>query len=303
MLSQTYQFFETIPLAGALFRKFKYPLKRAFHYYLNPEARKSWGWRIQDVLSAPDNRFIPRVAEAGQMVEGYLIMHNGIRIFPNSYCGEPMRLMLEKNRGVHEPQEERLFMEVLKHMPEGPLMLELGANWGFYSMWFHLQTRNPSCFLVEPLPGCLEFGQQNFALNKMQGKFIHGLIGASSGRTGEGIPILCVDDLVAEHGIKHVHILHADIQGAEADMLAGAQKTISARKVDYIFISSHSSELHEMCRSWLLRQGFVLIADADLKETYSYDGLLVARRSELKGLEPVPISKKRGGQQASPLLG
>jgi hypothetical protein len=290
-----YRVLEGIPLAGPAFTRLKYASKRSFCYYLSPAVRKQWAPRIQDVLDCPDNAFIPRHRLAGRLIGGQVIMHNGLKIAPDSYFGEPMRLILEKNRGVHEPQEERVFQEVLPWLPHKAVMVELGAYWGFYSLWFHQQIKQPRCILVEPDVLLLQYGKDNFALNGFRGTFHRSLVGARAGRADDGTPILSVDDLLRDEAVEHLHILHADIQGAEADMLAGARQALEARKVDYIFISTHSNQLHGACRAFLQDRNYLVLADADLQETYSFDGLLVARRAELAGLDPVPIAKKAPG--------
>src|SRR5262249_36874471 len=40
-------------------------------------SHENGGYRPRQVRACPDNAFIPRVPEAGQMVDGYQIMHNG----------------------------------------------------------------------------------------------------------------------------------------------------------------------------------------------------------------------------------
>jgi hypothetical protein len=72
--------------------------------------------KIRDVCAAPDNQRIPRSPQAGQIVGGHLIMHNGLPVIPDSYTGEGMTRLLAKNSGVHEPQEELAFMEVLSRI-------------------------------------------------------------------------------------------------------------------------------------------------------------------------------------------
>src|SRR3954464_7231994 len=68
-----------------------------------------WPQRYKDVLSSADNAFIPRVPDAGKVIDGAQVMHNGLRIARGSYYGYPITRMLRLNRGVHEPQEERAF--------------------------------------------------------------------------------------------------------------------------------------------------------------------------------------------------
>lgn len=261
-------------------------------YCCQPELRSHWQARIDDVRNCPDNQYIPRVDNAGEMTGDCLVMHNGLRIVKGSYYGIGMLLLLKHNQGVHEPQEELIFMEVLKYMPEEAVMIELGAYWGFYSMWFHKEVKNPTCYLIEPEPRNLEFGRENFAKAKMWGSFRQGFVGATSGKSDDGVDIICVDDFIAEHAIDRIHILHADIQGAEYDMLIGAGKALRDDKIDYIFISTHTNELHQRCLALLADYDFDILAEADVSASYSMDGIVAARRSSLKGMGPVHISKK-----------
>ena len=49
--------------------------------------------------------------------------------------------MLLENKGVHEPQEEKAFLEVLNYVEKGSTMIELGSYWGFYSLWFNKKIK------------------------------------------------------------------------------------------------------------------------------------------------------------------
>ncbi|HJN11214.1 MAG: hypothetical protein QGG09_13435 [Pirellulaceae bacterium] len=118
--------------------------------------------RIRELRADPSNERIVRVPLAGQIVDGYLITHNGLRVLPNDpgYVS-----LLQSNRGCHEPQEEFLFQEVLPHIRPGGVILELGAYWAFYSMWFAKVVPNARCYLVEPRQKNLRVGKANFATN------------------------------------------------------------------------------------------------------------------------------------------
>ncbi len=228
--------------------------------------------RVRRVLECPNNAFIPRQADAGKIIGNTQTMHNGLRIARGSYYPELIEEMLVKNKGVHEPQEEKMFMEVLKKLPAGATMLELGAYWAFYSMWFRKEVPGAVNYLVEPDAANLEYGKKNFELNGMKGNFIEG-------RVGKGF--LSVDGIMQQQGIKHVDVLHADIQGAELEMLHGAKQSIAEGKINYVFLSTHSQKLHLDCLRFLKKHGFFILFSADYeKETYSYDGIIVAKRSE-----------------------
>jgi hypothetical protein len=264
----------------------------AWHLRMGKQSKETWRRRTEQVVACPDNAHIPRVRGAGSVWRGYQLMHNGIRIHTHSYYGYAVTRMLRKNRGVHEPQEERMFREVLRYMGPGAVMVELGAYWGFYSMWFCQAVPNAVCHLVEPDAKGLASGKRNFELNGMNGTFQQAFVGAGPGMGEGGVRITTVDEIVAEKGIGRIDILHSDIQGFELEMLQGAARTLDAGKVDYIFISTHSSDLHAQCRRHLEGKGYVILASADLEESYSFDGLIVARRSEVKGLGTVEISRR-----------
>ena len=76
-------------------------------------------------------------------------------------------------------------------------------------------------------------------------------------------------------------------------MLKGSIKLLEEKKIGYCFISTHSNELHEQCKTMLLKFGYVLVADANLDESYSFDGILVMKNPAYPGIEAVEISKKK----------
>jgi hypothetical protein len=251
-----------------------------------------WEKRIAHVLSSADNAFIPKVADAGQIKSGKQIMHNGLKIHLGSYYGPEYAKMLLLSKGVHEPQEERVFMEVLKGLPDGAVMLEMGAFWSFYSMWFQHEVKNAVNYLVEPDAFNLGQGQRNFALNGMKGTFMQAFVGKET-KAGDPVGTLSVDGIVAKHNIPFIHVLHSDIQGFEGDMLIGAAKSFAEKKIGYVFVSTHSNAIHDQCRRFLLDQQFVILADANIDESFSEDGLIVARAPNFSGIGPVPISKRK----------
>lgn len=241
-----------------------------------------WRARIDAVLACTDNAHIPRVANAGELRDGRIVMHNGLLVGALGYYGGGILNMLVENRGVHEPQEERAFAEVLRHLPAGGVMIELGAYWGFYSMWFLKECPGGRAILVEPDAKHLLSGRQNFEMNGFQGAFEAGYAGKRSGVARDGTPTTTLDDLVRRHQIERLTILHSDIQGAELDMLEGGRETFSRGMVDYVFISTHSNELHRGCLEKLRSYGFTILVSCDLDVTVSYDGVIVAKRNGLE---------------------
>ncbi|MCO6400749.1 MAG: FkbM family methyltransferase [Verrucomicrobia bacterium] len=245
--------------------------------------------RIDDVLACPDNQYIPRAPKAG-VLDGYRItMHNGVKVCAHGYFGAGALNMLLETGGVHEPQEERAFERLITWLPERPVMLELGACWAYYSLSL-LQARPlASCYMVEPDRFNMVAGKLNFKINGRKGHFTRAWVDEHPKRNPRTISI---DSFCAEHAIERLHILHSDIQGFELPMLKGAQAMLSQQRVDYVFISSHSNALHEACRAELVKHRYVILASANLDESYSVDGILVAKREALPTPEPIEISLK-----------
>jgi Methyltransferase FkbM domain len=213
---------------------------------------------------------IERVPMAGFLDSDQVYLHNGLRVpvaGPGAYYG-PFSQLLVINRGVHEPLEEFVFQEVLKRLPDEPSMIELGAYWGHYSMWLKKERPKGQVILVEPEPECLKAGQDNFARNGFKGEFIRAFVG-----TGK----FEIDDFFRNRKIKRLDILHTDIQGFEVEMLRGARDVLTRRRVHYLFISTHSQQIHGEIVGQLDNLGYRVEISSDFDvQTTSFDGFVFA---------------------------
>jgi hypothetical protein len=234
--------------------------------------------RFREVVSDPNNLRIPRLEYAGMVYPDkesgnlVVIMHNGIRVLlgEHAYYGNFAEILII-NRGVHEPQEEYAFGEVLKYIDPGLPMIELGSYWGFYSLWYRQRFPGVPVFLCEPDENRLKAGMRNFELNGEAGEFIHQGIGPGG---------FDLNQFVLERGIERLGILHADIQGAEGYLLSSIAPLLTAQRIDYLFVSTHSQELHRECISRLQEFGYRVLADADFDNgTFAYDGVIVVASS------------------------
>lgn len=250
-----------------------------------------WPMRRRLAVTCRDNLHIERVPGAGDLENGVMTTHSGLKILAESYYGQGNADLMAANRGVHEPQEEYVFQEVLRRLDSGSNMLELGAYWGYYSLWFLQAVKDGQVYLVEPETENLEVGRRNFSLNGCRGDFTQALVGAAPDPQASP-PQISVDSFLRDRKIAHLTILHSDIQGYEVAMLQGARDSFASRRVDYVFISTHGIWLHLECLEFLRHHDYVILASADKFESYSLDGLIVARRRELFGCPPIQISRR-----------
>jgi len=254
--------------------------------------------RVKTTTSCGDCEYIPKVHNAGEIVDGYKIMHNGLKVVHGGYHGDWMAEIIKSLRGHHEPQEEKAFYEILKDVSRGGVMIEFGSNWAYYSAWFNKNVEDATNIMIEPTNKKLEVGKKNFEVNNMKGVFENAFVGRSVingakfvdwDKKTYDMDQLCVDDIVDRHNLDKVDIVHADIQGAEFEMLHGSIKSIAKNKIRYFVISTHGNALHDYCGLFLETHGFHIICDHTVAQSYSGDGLLVA---SLNNSKKINISKR-----------
>lgn len=230
--------------------------------------------RFREIVSDPLNLVIKRDTRAGFVDRGFVFLHNGLKVpisGPDAYYGE-FSSILVINRGVHEPLEEFVFQEVLKRLPASPVMLELGAYWGHYSMWLKSVHADAIVHLVESSAENLNSGIRNFETNGLTGFFVHASVGRGH---------LLVDRYLHESGIDHLDVLHSDIQGFEAEMLEGCAGALTEHRIDHLFISTHSADLHSEVVSRLSDLRYRIEVSSDFEcDTTSYDGFIFASSPE-----------------------
>jgi hypothetical protein len=236
--------------------------------------------RFREVVSDPLNLLIERDPRAGMVEDGLVWLHNGHRVpfeGEQAYYGRFSELLVI-NRGVHEPLEEYVFQELMRIIPQEPMMLELGAYWGHYSMWMKRLRARARVFLVEPMEENIAIGKANFLRHGYEGTFIRSVVGKTHFK---------VDEFLKERGYPRLDILHSDIQGYEVEMLEGAAESFRRELVDYVFISTHSQSLHDQTVAALSAYGMrVEISSGFDEETTSYDGFVLASRPALPAAFP-----------------
>ena len=234
--------------------------------------------RYREVVSDPINLLIDRVENAGYLNEDNTItLHNGNKVtFTGefSYYSDYSNILII-NRGVHEPLEEFCFQEVLKQIQvNSPVIIELGSYWAHYSMWFLQKFSSGIAYLVEPHITHLNAGINNFKINGFSGIFINQAVAKNNFE---------IDKFVLENNIENITILHCDIQANEIDMLNISEKSLRSHMVDYIFISTHSQEIHLDAISILKDYGYRVEVSSDFdSHTTSWDGFILATSPKVK---------------------
>lgn len=253
--------------------------------------------RAQMTISCHDADDIPKVKNAGKIMEkdgqNVQVMHNGLLVKSGGYYGTWMADIIKALKGHHEPQEEKVFYEIVKRIDSGGTMIELGSFWAYYSLWFNKVVKNARNVCCEPDENNIKIGEINANLNGADLTFVKGAAGCEKGkiinfpmdsRPGEvvEVPIIPTDELVEMNKLDRVDLLHIDVQGVELESLEGARKTIESGKLRFLIVSTHhyvfSSDpaTHFKCAEFIESLGGHIIANHTIPESFSGDGLIAA---------------------------
>jgi hypothetical protein len=146
---------------------------------------------------------------------------------------------------------------------------------------------------LEPDPNHINIAIKNACINSLEDQFtaINGVSAAATspvvGLTTESkvtldLPGYTVEDLMQSTGHSVIEILHCDAQGAEVHVVDQAISLGTSQRLRFCIISTHSYEItndpltHQNCLEKLRSAGAHIIAEHDVHESFSGDGLIAA---------------------------
>ena len=220
------------------------------------------------------------------------LMFNGIQVVAGGYYGPWQQDLITRCHGHHEPQEEVVFAELLRHLPPQATMIELGGFWSLYSIWFLMGEPGRRAVVVEPDPAHLEIGRRNAALNGVSAEFVIAFVGgeprppelfATENSGMVATPCVSVPSLVHSHSIDHLDLLHCDAQGVELAVVESIVELAQAGRIGWLVLSTHHHSIsgdpltHQRCLALLRHAGATILVEHDVQESFSGDGLIVAK--------------------------
>ena len=241
--------------------------------------------RFREIVSDPLNLLIQRVPQAGLVRNGWVSLHNGNLVpieGPGAYFGDFSQILVI-NRGVLEPLSEFIFQELLKRLPQAPVMIELGEFSGYYGMWMKRARPEARVVLVGAKQKRLEAAQAVFAHNALEAEFVTALLRRDAFE---------VDAFVADQGGGLLDVILIDSKGAEVEMLDGAAGLLERRGVGYLLVATHSDTLHEAVIERLARAGYrIETASGFGADTTSHKGVVFASNPDaapvFEGFDPM----------------
>jgi FkbM family methyltransferase len=236
-------------------------------------------------------------------------MHNGLKVLAGGYYGDWMTKLIQGLRGHHEPQEERLFHELIRLLPADATMIEVGSFWSYYTLWFLKGWPRRRAVALEPDPAHLAVGRANAEINGLTPAFVHAVAGECDTSPAPfqtevsgiiDLPCLSVPGLMRTQGLERLDLLHCDAQGAEYTVLRGCLELIQAGRLGWVCVSTHHHSIsgdpltHQRCLALLRGAGAFVEAEHDVQESFSGDGVILARFGPpLAGWRTPELSRNR----------
>lgn len=176
---------------------------------------------------------------------------------------------------------------------DGDTCVDVGANIGCVTVLWRRTNRTGRIVAIEPHPIALAMLRANLALND-ETTATSVVAAAAGARAGEVIvqvdrdgqtmarhpgldvvwgapykhatelrvPCRTLDDLLEAERIDHVHLMKIDVEGFEAECLAGAARTLA--RVDRLILEYHAPALRADCIDRLSAAGFAIEEHAPL---------------------------------------
>ncbi|HEX2454092.1 MAG TPA: FkbM family methyltransferase [Vicinamibacterales bacterium] len=170
--------------------------------------------------------------------------------------------------GRYEPQETQIASRLVR---PGMTVIDVGANWGYFTLLTaHLTGPSGRILALEPHPVLAAMLAENVRLNHLaqiechtvaagRARGILPLVGFDEAGGNWGLSrvardfastqLTChvqqVDDLVVERRLPRVDLIKIDVEGSEADVLAGMADGLRDARYRHVLLECHPIQLAE----------------------------------------------------------
>lgn len=185
--------------------------------------------------------------------------------------------------------ELKLSTFFVKLATEGGLLIDVGANYGYFSCLWAGQHPQNQVLAFEPAPGNLDGLENNIDKNHLSGRIeiLPIALGKEKGRmrfdirienkqTGWGgltmdnssnsleVQVDTLDNYANEHNITSIDLLKIDTEGADTWVLYGAENLLKQKKIKHIFFEHNFGRMKDLqiergaAREFLEKCGYVV---------------------------------------------
>jgi FkbM family methyltransferase len=204
---------------------------------------------------------------------------------------------------LDELYRERLYDQLADFVPgTASTVVDVGANVGMFAV--RQARRGAQVYAFEPNPDCYRRLSRTVVENGLTDEIsaLNYAVGTGTGTATLSVPnnqtalgsltivdattttasaivrMTSLDQILPALGVEHVDLLKIDTEGAEVDVLRGAQRMLDC--TDRIILEYHSDELREEVGTLFCRHGFEQVLHVDTPAPYLPDaGMIYAQRA------------------------
>ncbi len=164
--------------------------------------------------------------------------------------------------GVVEPQWRGYFVNFIK---QAKVFVDVGAaSDGYYTLLATRLNKDVIIVALEPSPTEYEYLVHNVKINKVMNRVLCLNMGLSDHMEetimeGKRVKFVRLDDLVSKLNLESVDIIKVDVEGAGAQVIKGAEKTIEKHK-PIIFFEVHNKSEKAIIKQ-LAKRGYKVIRE------------------------------------------
>ncbi|MGA2263185.1 MAG: FkbM family methyltransferase [Acidobacteriota bacterium] len=164
----------------------------------------------------------------------YVLRYAGFDLLYNPGNALALRYCLN---GAYEPEVERYLESALK---PGSVVVDAGANIGFFSLAVLGKSEGATVHGFEPSPGSMDFQIHDTSYGAYDGFRDTGYAGVGESRTIK-VPVTTLDIYAKQVGLDRLDLLKIDVEGAELFVLRGAREVLSSLHPTVLFEVGHQN--------------------------------------------------------------
>ncbi|MBL7795923.1 MAG: FkbM family methyltransferase [Saprospiraceae bacterium] len=227
-------------------------------------SRYIYPYRLREKITARLGRYFDRQPSAEQEVRLTFAPGCVMRLQPGDVGHDSIRM-----NGFYELVLSRQITRLGK---SGGMLVDAGANYGYFSLLWLAQNNQNRCIAFEPAPDNLKPLSYNINRNNLSGRMsvvtdalsnqtgtVPFALENTGGQTGWGgiarqndsatihVPAVTLDDYWAGHfPDSSISVLKIDVEGADTLVLQGARKLLEAQRIGHVFFEVNPPRMERL---------------------------------------------------------